>query len=209
LPVGLTSAIIAAVVVATDPGFAGSRAVTDVAYGVSLFGVLAAVLAWLSEDERRAAMPLERPSRTELRWTALSFPLAVGAYLAGAALGEALGFELGGLAYDVGDPMALSAVLFGGVLAAPLVEEALHRGFLLGSLLGRGYSPPVAGLVSVAVFAAMHLVSLGAAGVLGIVAWAVFPTFLRLKFDNLAGAWLLHAVNNLWSYVGVVALGWA
>jgi hypothetical protein len=45
LPVGLTSAIIAVVVALGDPGLANSRAVTDVAYGVSLFGVLAAVLA--------------------------------------------------------------------------------------------------------------------------------------------------------------------
>lgn len=207
LPIALTSAIIAGYVWLADPGPTVPRAVVDAAYGVAALTVLGGVYGYLSERERRAALPFDRPSRAELGWTLGCLPLAIGAFLLGATVAEGFGFEPGGLEYSLSDPVALAAVIFGGVLVAPLVEEVLYRGLLLGSLLGRGLSPVTAGGVTVLLFAAIHLVSLGVAGVVAIACWAVFPTLLRLKFNNLTGAWLLHALNNVYSYVVVVALG--
>jgi membrane protease YdiL (CAAX protease family) len=83
----------------------------------------------------------------------------------------------------------------------------LFRGFVLGSLLGRGWSPILAGGLTIVAFGVLHVALLGVAGVITMIAWSVFPTILRLRFNNLTGAWLLHFINNLWAYLGVVALG--
>jgi hypothetical protein len=208
-PIALTSLFIAGYVGLNGPGTEVSRLLVDTAYGLSALAVLGGVYVLLSDAEWRAAMPLAAPSRAELGWALGCLPLAVGAFLLGSTLGSFLGFELSGVGYSLSDTATLAAVVFGGVIVAPLVEELLFRGLLLGSLLDRGFSPLVAGGVSVAVFAAIHIIALGPAGVLAIAAWAVFPTLLRLKFDNLAGAWLLHLANNVWAYLVVVALGWA
>jgi membrane protease YdiL (CAAX protease family) len=207
LPVVLTSALISGYVGVSGPETEVTRAVTDVAYGVAALAVLGGVYAVLDAPARRAMLRFEVPSRAELLWTVLCFPLAVGGFLFGAAFAERLGFEMGGFGYSLADPVTVGAVLFGGVIVAPLVEEILFRGLLFGSLLGRGRSPVAAGLGSLAVFAGIHVISLGVAGVFAIAAWSVFPTALRMKFDNLTGAWLLHTLNNVYSYLIVVALG--
>jgi membrane protease YdiL (CAAX protease family) len=208
-PILLTSLLIAGYVGIAGPDTEIPRTVVDTAYGVSALAVLGAVYAALGTVEWRAAMPLGTPTRAELGWTVICLPLAIGAFVLGSTVGELLGFELSGISYSLSNTPTLAAVVFGGILVAPLVEELLFRGLLLGSLLDRGLSPLAAGAASVLLFAAIHLISLGPAGVLAIAGWAVFPTLLRLKFDNLAGAWLLHLVNNVWAYVIVVALGWA
>jgi membrane protease YdiL (CAAX protease family) len=208
-PILLTSLLIAGYVGIAGPDTGIPRAVVDTAYGVSALAVLGGVYVALGEAEWRAAMPLETPTRAEIGWTVVCLPLAIGAFVLGSTAGELLGFELSGISYSLSNTPTLAAVVFGGILVAPLVEELLFRGLLLGSLLDRGLSPLAAGGVSVLLFAAIHLISLGPAGVLAIAGWAVFPTLLRLRFDNLAGAWLLHLANNVWAYVIVVALGWA
>ncbi|MCW8172271.1 CPBP family intramembrane metalloprotease [Natrialba swarupiae] len=91
-------------------------------------------------------------------------------------------------------------MLFGPVIVGPLVEELIYRGTSLLAR-GRGWSPIAAGLGSIVVFAGSHVFALGIAGVFAIAAWAVFPTVLRLRFENLTGAWLLHVLNNVYAYV--------
>ena len=65
----------------------------------------------------------------------------------------------------------------------------------------------LAGGGSVLVFALIHAPLWGVAGAVGIAARSVLPTVLRLRFDNLTGAWLLHLANNVWSNVAIVSLG--
>lgn len=207
LPIAITSILIASYVGILGPDVEVTRAVTDIAYGLAGLSVVAGVYLVLDGSERRAMFVFEVPSRNELIWTLILFPFAVGGFLAGAAVGERLGFGLSGFEYSLADPVTLAAVIFGGIVVAPIVEESLFRGLLLGSLLGRGFSPVAAGGVAILVFAVIHIISLGPAGVLAIAMWAIFPTILRLKFNNLTGAWLLHAVNNVYSYLIVVALG--
>jgi len=207
LPIALTSALIAGYVGVRGPDVEVSRAVVDTAYGVAALAVLGGVYLALDAREWRATLSFEVPGRTELAWTVVSFPLAVGGFLLGSTVGELFGFSMSGVGYSLSDPVTLAAVVFGGIVVAPLVEEILFRGLLLGSLLGRGLSPAAAGATTVILFAAVHLISLGPAGVLAIAGWAIFPTALRLKFNNLTGAWLLHLANNVYSYVVLVALG--
>lgn len=206
-PILLTSGLIAVYVAATGGGGDPPRWVVDAAYGVAALAVFAAVARVLDGREWAAAVRFERPGRWELLGVVVGVPLGVVGYLAGSTLGELLGFSMQGAGYSLGDPLTLAAVVFGGVLVAPFVEEVLFRGLLLGGLLGRGLSPVVAGALSVGLFAAVHVVALGPGGVLAIAGWAVVPTALRLRFENLTGAYLAHLCNNVWAYIIVVALG--
>ncbi|MEY7851181.1 CPBP family intramembrane glutamic endopeptidase [Natrarchaeobius sp. A-rgal3] len=186
-------------------GEAGAEPPTAVVYGSTGLGfILAGALLWwrLDESERLAAFPLRRPSRTELIWTLAFVPLGVSAFVGGEWMAGLLGFEMVSFYdYDLTNPVTLLAVLFGPVIVGPFVEELVFRGALLSSLEGRGWSPVAAGLGSITVFAGYHVFALGVAGVFAIAAWAIFPTVLRLRFDNLTGAWLLHLCNNVYAYV--------
>lgn len=186
-----------------EPNVAGK----NIMYGVSSLFALGIVYYAFSSVERRAAFPFRWPSRGELIWTLVCFPLGSAAYLGGRALAKAAGFSMGGYEYTLSDPVTVAAVIFGAVLVTPVAEEILFRGVLLGSLLGRGISPLLAGGLSILAFGAIHISLLGVAGVIATALWAIFPTLLRLRYNNLAGAWLLHFINNVWSYLVVVALG--
>lgn len=180
---------------------------TNIAYGIASLLVVAGVYALLSPRERLAVFQFERPNREELSWTLAAFPVGVGAFLGTSAVTSRLGFEMAGYEYTLTDPVTVAAVVFGAVIVAPFAEEVLFRGFVLGSLLGRGWSPILAGCLTIVAFGVLHVALLGVAGVITMIAWSVFPTILRLRFNNLTGAWLLHFINNLWAYLGVVALG--
>lgn len=179
----------------------------NLAYGTASLLVLAGLAVVLDRPERRAVVPFERPGREELQWALLGFPVGTALYLGATAATSAAGLTLGGYEYGLSDPVTVGAVVFGAVLVSPLAEEVLFRGLLLGSLLGRGWRPLVAGGAAIVAFGVLHLPLLGPAGVIAMSAWSVVPTVLRLRFDSLSGAWLVHQLNNLWAYLGVVALG--
>ncbi|WP_412733773.1 type II CAAX prenyl endopeptidase Rce1 family protein [Halobacterium salinarum] len=48
---------------------------------------------------------------------------------------------------------------------APVVEEVLYRGLLAGIVLSRGYSPLLVGTGSLLVFAVVHVLTTGIAGI--------------------------------------------
>lgn len=173
------------------------------ASGIALLVPVVIIWWWLDLRERTAAFPFRHPSTTEFMWTIAFVPLAIGASSLGILVGEMFGLEYMTFDYDLTDPVTAAGVLIGPILLAPILEEALFRGLLLGSLIDRGWSPRGAGVVAVLVFAGPHI-WLGFAGMMGIAAWAVFPTILRLKFDSLTGASLLHLLNNIYSYIVVV-----
>lgn len=116
-------------------------------------------------------------------------------------------WKWGGYEYGLADPLTVAAVVFGAVLVSPIAEETLFRGLVLGTLLGRGWHPVAAGATGILAFGVLHLPLLGPAGVIAMGAWSVVPTVLRLRFNSLGGAWAVHQFNNLWAYLGVVALG--
>ncbi|AEH38503.1 CPBP family intramembrane glutamic endopeptidase [Halopiger xanaduensis] len=204
----VTSALITGYVATIgEPGLEPPPGVIYGAVGIGLSAALALLWRRFDEPERLAAFPLQRPSRAELGWTAVCVPLGIGAFLVGEWVAGLFGFELTPFyTYDLGDPATLAGVAFGVVLVAPLVEELLFRGALVGALLGRGWSLLTASAGSIVVFAGYHVFALGVAGVAAIAAWSVFPTVLRLRFDNLTGAWLLHLCNNIFAYVIVTAV---
>ncbi|WP_222913156.1 CPBP family intramembrane glutamic endopeptidase [Natrinema sp. SYSU A 869] len=171
--------------------------------GATLIVVMAILWWWLDPREWTAAFPFRSPSATEVGWALAFVPLGFVTVQFVTAAMAPLGFNFTGPNYDLTDPVIAAGVLVGPLLLAPIFEEALVRGLLLGSLLDRGLSPTAAGLVTILVFAIPHI-WLGVAGVVGLAAWAVFPTILRFRFNNLTGAALLHFLNNVIAYVVLV-----
>jgi hypothetical protein len=63
--------------------------------------------------------------------------------------------------------------------------------------------PVAAGGAVVVAFAIIHLPNFGAGGAVFVLLWGTLPTGLRLSFDDISGAWLLHLLNNAVAYVVV------
>lgn len=82
----------------------------------------------------------------------------------------------------------MGVVVFGAIMVAPVTEEVLFRGLLLGSLLRRGSSPLLAGGMTILAFRLRRVALLGIAGLISTAASAVFPTYLSLRYNNLTGA---------------------
>lgn len=175
------------------------------AYGLAL--ALSASSLWnvLSERERASVFRFEQPSGRELQVAVLTVPVALAAVPVVAALTAEPGVGvLGGLEYALtpGVVLALAGV---GALLAPAAEELLYRGLLLGYLLAR-YRVVLAAALSLAVFALVVLVTFRVPGMLLFTLLAVVPTLLRLRFDNLTGAWAHRALVNLAVFVLLPAL---
>lgn len=183
-------------------------AANNIAYGIASLVVLGVVYVSVSHRNRQAVLRFQRPGKTELLWAGVFFVIGIVVFPVATVLAEMAGAPaLDGFEYTLADTRIVLAVVFGGVLVAPFVEEVLFRGYLLGSLLGRGFQPVLAGSATIGLFALIHFPLWGVAGVVGISAWSVLPTILRLRFDNVTGAWLLHLANNIWSNLIIVALG--
>ncbi|MCB9781092.1 MAG: CPBP family intramembrane metalloprotease [Alphaproteobacteria bacterium] len=100
-------------------------------------------------------------------------------------------------------PGALLSVAF-GVLAAPLIEEILFRGFLLTPLVrytGRG----IAVTLTAALFAAMHLSD--PTSVLPLFVLGQALGWLRVYSRSLGPSVLMHALNNAVAFVLVIGWG--
>lgn len=174
-------------------------------YAAANLPVLAA-LALCGRDRLRTLVPVERPSGRELDAAGVALAVGIGVYPVVEAINDALGLSFDGMGYSLGDPVAVAIVALGTVVVAPIAEEVLFRGVLLGTLLEREWHPVLAGGAVVVAFAAIHAPNFGAGGVLFILAWGTLPTALRLRYDDLSGAVLMHALNNAWVYLAVPIL---
>lgn len=173
-----------------------------------------AVIAWLAHRlDRRAwaaAAPCRRPARGELvaglLCGLLAIPIVIGF--------NRLAVSVGATPHDPGQietTLGLVSVLLGSVLVAPIAEEIRFRGLLFGHLLARTGRLLLAGFVSVVLFGLMHAAIAGLSSVVltsilgGVLLW------LRVRYQNLAGAWLAHLVVNAWAFalaLGVFAPLW-
>lgn len=172
-------------------------------YGVANVIVLLGLVAWLDRGTLAALAPIRRPSRREVAAALVAFPVGLGLYQVTTVINAALGLSFTGMEYALTDPWTVALVGVGGVVVAPVAEEVLFRGLLLGYLLDRGWGPLVAGAAVVVAFVVLHLPNFGAGGAVYVVLWGTLPTALRLYFDDLTGAVLLHALNNAFAYVVV------
>lgn len=206
LPVLLTPVVVGLAAVAGVTGATVGAVEGYAAYGIAGLLVLAGAVATLPGRDRRRLLPVESPSGREVAAAVAAFLAGLFVYQASEAINAALGLSMGGMGYALATPADFALITLGAVVAAPLVEEVLFRGLFLGRLLEWGWGPWAAGAASVLAFAAIHLPNFGLGGVVFIALWAPLPTALRLWFDNLAGAWLMHAANNAFAYVVVAGV---
>lgn len=98
------------------------------------------------------------------------------------------------------------AILFGGAVVAPLVEEIFFRGFVFAGLRGR-WGWPQAALASAGLFALAHLLStlILPIFILGIifaflyqVSGSIWPAILMHMLTNSAALCLAYAVSQGW-----------
>lgn len=144
----------------------------------------------------------------QARWWAVALAV-VPAFLVASAgwvtLLEALGVsvepqQLVGLVEATDQPALLALALAYGAIGAPLTEELLFRGLLLGVLRDRlGVWPAV--LLQGALFGVIH--GTDPAAIVPLAALGVALGALRVRSDSLGPAVFTHAVNN------AVALGLA
>lgn len=211
-PVVLTMVVVASGYVATggeDPGYPPQFA--TLVYGAANVVVIGGLYVRFPEAAWRAAALFRTPSKRELgagvlataAGVAVCWPLttlladAVGvARYAVPSVVEPFGFS----------PVGIASLFFGSVVVAPVAEEVLFRGLFVGVVLDRGYGPLAAGVSSLAVFALLHAFTAGVAGVLNALLLGALLTWLRLRFDNLAGAWLMHALNNALEFLVALSL---
>jgi len=210
LPVPLVSLLFAvhASLTGTPPG-AYSLTTGYLLYGLVNLVVVVALYGLSTPEARAGVFRFERPSLREAGAALVAFVLGLGVYQVTAAVSAALGYRLQGLSYSLDDPTTVLVIVVGAVVLAPITEEILYRGLVLEALTDRGFGPASATALMTALFALIHLPNFGVAGTIFISAWGVLPAALRLRYDNLSGAVVMHALNNLFAYVVVVAAGWA
>jgi len=174
-------------------------------YGVVNLGVVALVYWLLSPDHRATVFAFERPSLRETGAAVLTFLFGLAVFPLVSQLNAALGYQMAGMSYSLSDPTALVVVVVGAVVLAPVTEEILYRGLVLGALRSRGLGSVSAAVLMTALFALMHLPNFGVGGTIFVSVWGLLPAALRLRYENLSGAVLMHVLNNLFAYVLVVA----
>lgn len=210
VPLPLTIALFVVHSVATGTPRSGyGLPMAYLVYGVANLVTVGVLYVVLTPAERNAVFRFERPSLREIGWAVVAFVVGLGVYQATSALNASLGFELQGLSYSLASPSTAAIVVVGAVVLAPLTEEVLYRGVVLGTLLSRGFGTVAAVGLMTLLFALLHLPNFGVAGTVFISVWGVLPAILRVRFDDLSGAVLMHALNNAFAYVVAVGLGWA
>jgi membrane protease YdiL (CAAX protease family) len=107
-------------------------------------------------------------------------------------------------------PFEVIIIFVYAVIAAPLAEELLFRGFFITSV-GRLTGPWMAAAISILMFAIYHFLAFGFVGGLLMLFWAPLPTVLFLWKRSLYPGVIMHAINNLFAYVliGLLAHYWA
>lgn len=210
LPVVLTGIVIGAHSIVTGtPSGAYGLPIAYLVYGLSNVVAVGSLYYFLSDDERESVFRFTRPSLTEIGWAVGAFVIGLGVYQFTSRVATAFGYELQGLSYSLTTPTTVAMVVVGTVIIGPITEEILYRGLVLGTLLARGVGVVSAVILMTGIFAVIHLPNFGVAGTLFISVWAPLPALLRLRFNNLSGAVLMHMLNNIFTYLVVVGLGWA
>lgn len=211
VPVGFTALVVTAGFVAHrggDPGWPEWTLLVPL--GVAYVAVLGWLFARWDGETRRAAAVVRTPSTNEVLAAITAALLGVAVVVVGNNLAVATGLsphERAGVTTTAG----VAAMVFTTLLVAPVVEEVLFRGVVLGHLLGRGFGILAASLVSIVLFALVHVFMAGVTSLVVAGAIGVLLTALRLRYDNLVGAWLTHLLINVWGLliaVGVLPVLW-
>ncbi len=98
----------------------------------------------------------------------------------------------------------VAGIVLAAVIVAPVAEEILYRGYVLGALLDR-FSPVVAAVLSALIFASIH-VTVGPGMVIYLFVGALIPAYLFIRFRSVAPCILMHFLNNVVAYLVIPLL---
>lgn len=98
-------------------------------------------------------------------------------------------------------PAHMIGEILWSVIAAPVFEEMVFRGLLLGCLLARGWNPWIAVAVTAAAFASIHG-QYYAPGLISVFVSGVLLGWLRIISGGLAAPLLAHTAMNAWVVYG-------
>ncbi|SDQ49366.1 CPBP family intramembrane glutamic endopeptidase [Natronobacterium texcoconense] len=211
VPIAFTAFVMTAGITANqgaDPGW------PQWALIVPLGVAYAAIVYWLYREwDRatwRAAVVVRKPSTDEIGAALLATLVGIAIVVVGNNAAETVGLA----PHDRGlvtSGAGIAALVFGTVVVAPIAEEILFRGLVLGHLVARGYGIVAASILSVLLFALVHVFMAGVVSIVVTGLLGALLTVLRLWYDNLVGAWLMHLSINVWGLlvtVGVVPVLW-
>lgn len=156
--------------------------------------VVAALYLFFDPTTRRSLFLFRRPSRRELLAVVVAVPVGMALQSAVIAAFTVL-FDIEG-GTTVGGSFSPLVFAITALVFAPVVEEVLFRGLLLGYLVERGVPTLVAAGIVAAAFGAIHYYG-GPANAAGAAAWAMIPIALRLRYDSLVSPVLFHSLSNL------------
>ncbi|MFC6793348.1 type II CAAX prenyl endopeptidase Rce1 family protein [Halobaculum halobium] len=189
LPVPIVSALYASHrLLAGTPEAGGSGALSYLIYGCVNLLVVAILYVILTPKRRESVFVFHRPSAGEVAGSLGAFLAGLGVYQVTARVNAVLGVQMSGFSYSLNDPMTVFAVVAGAVVLAPVTEEILYRGLVLGALTDRGIGSVSATVVMTALFAVIHLPNFGVGGTIFISAWGSsrrsFGSAMRISWEQ-------------------------
>lgn len=206
VPVAFALVTISAVYVAAmgaDPGL--PPAFPNLPLGIAGVAVLFVLHRRWDRATWHAVAVFRRPSGREVGAAAVAAVAGIGIVVVVNSLATSVGVT----PHDPGEvttTFGLASLLVGSVLVAPVAEEVLFRGLVFGHLLARGWGILLAAATSVVLFGSMHVFVAGAVSVVVTGLLGAILVGLRLWYDNLVGAWLMHLLVNVWAALLAVGL---
>lgn len=186
-----------------DPGFPPGFPL--LLLGVAGWFVVCGLYWHWDADTWRASAPFRRPSRAEIGASLLAAGLGIGIMILGNNAAVAVGatpHHLGRVTTSVG----LASFVFGALVTAPVTEEVLFRGMLFGHLVSHDHGVEVAAVISMVLFGLSHVFIAGIVSVCITALVGGLLVALRIGYDNLAGAWLMHLLVNGWGLLTALAV---
>ena len=158
----------------------------------------------------RAAAVVRTPTLRELGIATLATAVGIGIVVAGNVAATAVGLDPHARA-PVTSTAGIAALVLTSIVIAPVAEEILFRGLVLGHFLARGYGVVTASVLSIALFALVHVFMTGAVSIAITGALGVVLTALRLWYDSLVAPWVIHLLVNAWGLtltIGLMPIPW-
>ena len=111
-------------------------------------------------------------------------------------------------AIDFHDARSIAIYVLLFMVTAPVCEEILYRGLLVGWLRRVGWRDPTIWLVGSLIFGLNHAIPLGLVWATVMVMFGAILFALRLRTDSLTPAWLTHFLFNAQPLVIYPLLAW-
>lgn len=178
--------------------------------GAAYVAVVAGLYRRWDRATWEAATVVRAPTPRELGVAVAAAAVGIGIVVVGNVAATAVGLAPHARA-PVTSAAGIAALVLTTLVIAPIAEEFLFRGLVLGHFLARGYGIATASVLSIAVFALVHVFMAGAVSIAITGALGALLTALRLWYDSLVAPWLMHLLVNAWGLaltIEVVPIPW-